>query len=229
MPWEQVRDCKVIYHYTGAFTLVKEVSNVIEPVFISQWGTMWTAMKKEKRKRQKSKQISFPLFNDRTPLLDYGGDIMIHKPPDPMQLELDEDEDDAVFDFLYDHQPLKDTNMGKGSDYRNWELPQSIMANLYRLSGQLLNDLMSKEYDTKNEGLRISNFSFDAVTNSMASYKSDKHKKYPKELHTNKEFNFRKISNSFELFLNNEFDLRCAPYPFNQLSGNTKKHIRFNW
>ena len=36
MPWEQVRIVRVLYHTTGAITLVNEVPMVIEPVFIAQ-------------------------------------------------------------------------------------------------------------------------------------------------------------------------------------------------
>ena len=38
MPWEQIRDVKVLYHITGAITFVNEIPWVIEPVYISQWG-----------------------------------------------------------------------------------------------------------------------------------------------------------------------------------------------
>eukprot|EP01045_Picozoa_sp_COSAG04_P031425 COSAG04_NODE_5812_length_1486_cov_2.061283_3_plen_49_part_01 len=39
-PWEQVRECKIIYHITGAITFVNEIPWVIEPVYVAQWGTM---------------------------------------------------------------------------------------------------------------------------------------------------------------------------------------------
>ena len=38
MPWEQIRDVKVLYHTTGAITFVNEIPWVIEPVYIAQWG-----------------------------------------------------------------------------------------------------------------------------------------------------------------------------------------------
>lgn len=38
MPWEQIRDVKVLYHLTGAITFVNEIPWVIEPVYIAQWG-----------------------------------------------------------------------------------------------------------------------------------------------------------------------------------------------
>ena len=38
MPWEQIRDVKVLYHITGAITFINEIPWVIEPVYIAQWG-----------------------------------------------------------------------------------------------------------------------------------------------------------------------------------------------
>lgn len=49
MPWEQVRNVKVLYHVTGAISFINEIPWVIEPVYIAQWGTMWIMMRREKR------------------------------------------------------------------------------------------------------------------------------------------------------------------------------------
>lgn len=38
MPWEQIRDVKVLYHLTGAITFVDEIPWVVEPIYIAQWG-----------------------------------------------------------------------------------------------------------------------------------------------------------------------------------------------
>lgn len=38
MPWEQIRDVKVLYHITGAITFVNEIPWVVEPIYIAQWG-----------------------------------------------------------------------------------------------------------------------------------------------------------------------------------------------
>lgn len=38
MPWEQIRDVKVLYHITGAITFVDEIPWVVEPIYIAQWG-----------------------------------------------------------------------------------------------------------------------------------------------------------------------------------------------
>jgi pre-mRNA-processing factor 8 len=49
-------------------------------------------------------------------------------------MELDEEEDNAVFDWFYDHMPLQHTPMVNGPSYRFWRLPLKVMANLHRLS-----------------------------------------------------------------------------------------------
>ena len=38
MPWEQIRDVKVLYHITGAITFVNEIPWVVEPIYLAQWG-----------------------------------------------------------------------------------------------------------------------------------------------------------------------------------------------
>jgi pre-mRNA-processing factor 8 len=55
-------------------------------------------------------------------------------------MELDEEEDNAVFDWFYDHMPLQYTKMVNGPSYRFWKLPLAVMANLHRLGNQLLSD-----------------------------------------------------------------------------------------
>lgn len=36
MPWEQVRDVRVLYHMTGAITFVDDIPWVVEPIFLAQ-------------------------------------------------------------------------------------------------------------------------------------------------------------------------------------------------
>lgn len=50
--------------------------------------------------------MRFPPFDDEEPPLDYGDNILNVEPLDPIQMELDEDEDNSVFDWFYDHMPL---------------------------------------------------------------------------------------------------------------------------
>jgi len=147
MPWEQIRNCKVLYHVTGAITFIQEIPWVIEPVYIAQWATMWIMMRREKRDRHHFKRMRFPPFDDEEPPLDYGENILDVEPMlEPIQMELDEDEDDAIFDWFYDHKPLQYTKFVNGPSYRSWRLNIPIMANLYRLANQLLSDLTDRNY-----------------------------------------------------------------------------------
>ena len=94
MPWEQVRHCEVIYHITGAITFINETPRVIEPIFIAQWGTMWIAMRREKRDRRHFKRMRFPPFDDEEPPLDYQDNLLDVDPLEAINLELDDDDED---------------------------------------------------------------------------------------------------------------------------------------
>ena len=119
---------------------------MIEPIYKAQWTTMWIMMRREKRDRRHFKRIKFPPFDDEEPPLDYGDNILNIEPLDPIQMELDEDEDNAVFDWFYDHMPLQYSKMVNGPSYRFWRLPLQVMANLHRLANQLLSDLNDQNF-----------------------------------------------------------------------------------
>ncbi|KAL1220606.1 Pre-mRNA-processing-splicing factor 8A [Cardamine amara subsp. amara] len=146
MPWEQVRDVKVLYHITGAITFVNEIPLVVEPIYMAQWGTMWIMMRREKRDRRHFKRMRFPPFDDEEPILDYADNLMDVDPLEPIQLELDEVEDSCVYNWFYDHKPLVKTNLINGPSYRRWNLSLPIMATLHRLASQLLSDLVDGNY-----------------------------------------------------------------------------------
>lgn len=146
MPWESRRDVKVLYHTNGCLTLVNEVPRVIEPVFHAQWAAMWLAMRKEKSDRRHFKRMRFPPFDDEEPPLPYSDNIEDVEPLEPIQLELDEEEDGPVYDWFYEHRPLLDTPHVNGPSYEKWNLDLPQMATLYRLSRQLLSDLVDKNY-----------------------------------------------------------------------------------
>jgi pre-mRNA-processing factor 8 len=146
MPWEQIRDVKVIYHITGAITFVNEIPWAIEPVYLAQWGTMWVVMRREKRDRRHFKRMRFPPFDDEEPPLDYADNILDVEPLEAIQIELDKDEDKEICEWFYDHRPLNNTKYVNGSSYRRWNLSLPIMSNLYRLGNQLLTDLVDDNY-----------------------------------------------------------------------------------
>merc|ERR1719460_2789377 len=146
MPWEQVRNCKTTYHATGAITFCSDSMKVIEPIFLAQWGTMWIMMRREKRDRRHFKRMRFPPFDDEEPPLDYGDNVLDVEPLEAIQMRLDPTEDEAVIDWFYDPLPLVNTKQVNGTSYRKWRLTLGQQGVLYRLSNQLLSDLMDKNY-----------------------------------------------------------------------------------
>nr|CDJ97997.1 Pre-mRNA-processing-splicing factor 8 and PROCN and RNA recognition motif and Mov34 MPN PAD-1 and PRO domain containing protein [Haemonchus contortus] len=146
MPWEQIRDVKVLYHITGAISFVNETPRVIEPVYLAQWGTMWIMMRREKRDRRHFKRMRFPPFDDEEPPLDYADNILDVEPLEPIQMELDPEEDQTVTEWFYDHKPLHNSRFVNGPTYRRWAFSIPIMATLYRLANQLLTDLTDDNY-----------------------------------------------------------------------------------
>ncbi|KAG0196686.1 Pre-mRNA-processing-splicing factor 8 [Mortierella sp. GBA30] len=146
MPWEQVREVPVLYHITGAISFVNEIPRVIEPVYMAQWGSMWIMMRREKRDRRHFKRMRFPPMDDEEMPLDYGDNILDVEPLEAIQMELDMDEDKAIYDWFYDHKPLIDTKHVSGPSYKAWQLDLDQMSNLYRIAKQLMSDLTDKNY-----------------------------------------------------------------------------------
>lgn len=146
MPWESAREVKVLYHVNGCLTLVNETPRVIEPVFHAQWATMWVCMRREKSDRRHFKRMRFPPFDDEEPPLSWSENIEDVEPLEPVQMELDESEDAPVYEWFYDHRPLLDTPHVNGPSYKSWNLTLPQMATLFRLSHQLLSDVVDQNY-----------------------------------------------------------------------------------
>lgn len=70
---------------------------------------MWIMMRREKRDRRHFKRMRFPPFDDEEPPLDYADNILDVEPLEAIQMELDPEEDASCAEWLYEHQPLKDT------------------------------------------------------------------------------------------------------------------------
>ena len=67
-------------------------------------------------------------------------------PLEAIELELEEEDDAAVFEWFYDDKPLQHTKFVNGPSYSRWRLPLPVMSNLYRLAGQLLSDMTDLNY-----------------------------------------------------------------------------------
>jgi len=147
MPWEQTKMVKVLFHTNGCLTIVDEIPRVIEPVFHAQWATMWVTMRKEKSDRRHFKRMRFPPFDDEEPPMDYLENIDGVAAPEPIRMELDEDEDQPVIEWFYEDRPLNDNlEHVNGPSYKTWNLTLPQMATLHRLSHQLLSDVVDKNY-----------------------------------------------------------------------------------
>src|SRR4051812_6961424 len=53
--------------------------------------------------------MRFPPFDDEEPPLDYADNILDVEPLEPIQMELNPEEDKPVLEWLYDHKPLART------------------------------------------------------------------------------------------------------------------------
>ncbi|QIW98735.1 hypothetical protein AMS68_004253 [Peltaster fructicola] len=146
MPWESTKEVKVLFHVNGGLTMVNEIPRVIEPVFVAQWATMWTVMRREKATRRHFKRMRFPPFDDEEPPLSWSENIEDVDPQEPIQMELDEEEDGAVMEWLYEARPLVDTPHVNGPSYRDWNLSLPQMATLHRLSDPLLSEVYDPNY-----------------------------------------------------------------------------------
>ena len=149
MPWEDVRYVPAMYHTTGAVTFVTSTPKVVEPVYLAQWGSMWLAMRREKRDRRHFKRMRFPVFDDEEPPLDFGDNLLEVEPLDPISFEFSPEEDAAIAGWLYDPKPLLDGTEGScvnGESYRHWKLSLPERAALFRFAGQLLSELQDPNY-----------------------------------------------------------------------------------
>lgn len=103
-------------------------------------------MRREKRDRRHFKRMRFPPFDDEEPPLDYGENLLEEEPLEAIQMELDEEEDEQVYEWFYDQQPLVNTDHVNGTSYKTWRLDVPVMSALYRLGQQLLSDLTDRNY-----------------------------------------------------------------------------------
>lgn len=133
-PWEAEKEVRVLYHVSGAISFVNEIPRVIEPVYIAQWSTAWTTMRREKRDRKHFKRMVFPPFDDEEPPVDWSENIQDVTAPDAIQFEGEE------FEYLYEEKPFAMTD-----SYRKWTLDLPEMSDLYKISQGMLEE-NSKQY-----------------------------------------------------------------------------------
>lgn len=138
MPWEEKRKVKVLYHVAGVLTFINEVPRVVPPLYIAQWAATWRVMRREKRDRQFFNRVRFPIFDDEEVPLDYLTHIDGVEPPEAILEDLDEENDQYILDWFYDHLGLVDTPYVNGLSYKKWQFPLPVISNLYRYAKVLV-------------------------------------------------------------------------------------------
>ena len=152
MPWESRREVNVAYHVSGALTVVTDTPRVPPPVFHAQWAAMWVEMRRQKKLRRNFQRVSFPLFDDDEPVVDYEAHILGVETPDPICMALDAEEDDkAIAEWFYSSHNTKPKLPDGCSIHRKkktatWSLTVPVMSNLLRLSEVLLSDYVDRNY-----------------------------------------------------------------------------------
>ena len=66
-------------------------------------------MRREKRDRRHFKRMRFPPFDDEEPPLDYADNVLDVEPLEPVQIDLDKDEEGHVYEWFYEHKGLVGT------------------------------------------------------------------------------------------------------------------------
>lgn len=80
--------------------MLNHILKAIDFYELLQWGTMWIMMRREKRDRRHFKRMRFPPFDDEEPPLDYADNLLDVDNLEPIQQELDEEEDSAVYTWF---------------------------------------------------------------------------------------------------------------------------------
>lgn len=125
-PWQASKEVRVMYHRTGALTVVDEIPRVAPPIYTAQWATAWAAMRREKKARKHFRRMQFPPFDDEEPVADWR-EASASELPEPVQI-------DTELEWLYDDHPLEE-EFGEG--YHRWHLLGDQQAELARLAAPL--------------------------------------------------------------------------------------------
>lgn len=98
----------------------------------------------EERKARNFKRMRFPPFDVEEPPIEYGENLLDLEPLEPIQLELDEEEDSAVYNWFYDdYNQLRTKRLVNG---KKWQFSYPTRVTLHRLAGQQLSDLVDRNY-----------------------------------------------------------------------------------
>lgn len=151
MPWEEAKYVDVIYHVGGVLSIVKDTPTVAEPVYLAQWGSLWTAMRAHKVEMFQDGGCFRRVIhkgNENEPPLDYADYLMDREPPPPLQDDLDEEDSGAIIDWFYDPFPrlvLPNQIQGPRRPH-GYYFTLDTLETLYRNASPILPQLEDKNY-----------------------------------------------------------------------------------
>lgn len=108
MPWEEARYVDVVYHVGGVLTIVDDTPTVAEPLYVSQWGSVWTKMRANKVELlQEGGGFRRAVHNgdENEPPLDFADYLMDREPPPAVRDDLEDNDNVAILDWFYDPFP----------------------------------------------------------------------------------------------------------------------------
>lgn len=151
MPWEEAKYVDVVYHVGGVLSIVKDTPTVAEPVYVAQWGSVWTKMRAHKVEVFQgggSFMRAIHKGDEKEPPIDYGDYLMDRDPPPPLYDDLDEDEDGAIMDWFYDPFPrLVLPNQIRGPRRpKGYYFTLETLETLFRHASSILPQLDDKNY-----------------------------------------------------------------------------------
>ncbi|EPY39064.1 pre-mRNA-processing factor 8 [Angomonas deanei] len=151
MPWEEVRYVDVLYHVGGVLTIVDDTPKVAEPLYLAQWGSVWTKMRTEKVEIAEEGGTFDRMIHkgdENEPPLDYGDYLMDRDPPPGLKDDLDMEENAAIADWFYDPFPrLVAPNQIQGNRRPNgYYFSLEVLEALFRQAAPILPALDDKNY-----------------------------------------------------------------------------------
>ena len=143
MPWEAAKYVDVLYHVSGALTVVDESPMVCEPVFVAQWATAWNAMRKYKQEN-----TPFPALTELTLPEFAEAWVLDLDPKPPVRLDMEGAADLAHIElWFYDSSERPEPDVGHVDPKKSnrWSLASHTLATLQRLGAPLCADHAADE------------------------------------------------------------------------------------
>lgn len=151
MPWEEARYVNVVYHVGGVLTIVDDTPTVAEPLYVAQWGSMWTKMRANKVELLQEGggfRRAVHKGDENEPPLDFADYLMDRVPPPAVHDDLDEEDNSSIANWFYDPFPrLVAPNQIRGPRRPNgYYFTIEVIEALYRNAAPILPSLDDRNY-----------------------------------------------------------------------------------